>query len=297
MTTGSIPAKKVLLLVGFLLLFRPMAGMAMSPGHFLALFPDKPEESRFFFSTEANRQKNEFNEQRERRPEIDEQGEERHYSEIRESELTFSHAGIKTGAAVKSLPLIYLTAGYGKADINFSFTDELTGQKDEYTNQLSVDSESFPVFGGGIAARFIRKPVFENNFLEAGMDLQYRHLDFEAEDGAIQYESTLHEIQLSLAASIERVQWHLFSLIPLDFSPYGGAKISHFIGDESYSDTANTDDEGNPDPIFYTGDIDPGNHITFFAGAGFKLTRSFLITIETRFGDDDGYAANLTARF
>lgn len=288
---------RFLILAGVLLLFLPAAADAMPPGHFLELFPDKEKESRFFFSLQADSQENDFDRQRERRPEVDASGEERHYSEIRASEVTFSQAGIKAGASVRGLPVVYLTAGYGEADIDFSFTDELTERKNSYSRQISFDSDSFAVIGGGIAARFIRKPVFEESFLEAGMDLQYRYLNFEAEQGAITYESTLHEIQLSLAASLEKVEWELFSLVPVTFSPYGGATVTHFIGDESFTDPANTGTAGNPDPISYSGDIDPGNHISFFAGASFPLTKHFLFTLETRFGDDDGYAANLTARF
>ena len=287
----------ILLAAASMLLLFPAGSAALPPGHFLELFPDKEQESRFFFSLQADSQENDFDRQRERRPEIDFQGEERHYAEIRESEATFSQAGIKTGAAIQNLPLLYVTAGYGQAEIDFSFIDELTDNKNEYSKNISFDSDDFPVLGGGIAFRFIRKPVFKSSFLEAGMDLQYRYLDFEAEEGAIEYESTLHEIQLSLAAGLERVNWNLFSLLPLTFSPYGGAKITHFIGDETYADPTNADNAGNPDPIYYTGDIDPGNHISFFAGASFPLTQSLLFTLETRFGDDDGYAANLTARF
>jgi hypothetical protein len=279
------------------LLLAPATAAAMPAGHFLELFPDTAREDRFFISLQADSQENDFDRQRERRPDVDAGGEIRHYSEIRESEITFSQAAIKTGAAIKGLALVYLTAGYSQADIDFSFTDELTEGKNSYSKKISMDADDFAVFGGGIAARFVRKPVFKESFLEAGMDLQYRYLDFEAEKAGVKYESALHEIQLSLAAGIERVKWNLFSVIPVTFSPYGGVKISHFIGDESFRDPANTDGRDEPDPIYYSGDIDPGNHISFFAGAGFPLTQNFLLNIETCFGDDDGYAAILTARF
>lgn len=287
----------MLLFAAAMILLFPALSSAMPPGHFLELFPENEKKSRFFFSMQADSQTNDFEKQRERKPEVDSQGEERHYSEIRQSEVTFSQAGIKAGAAINDLPLLYVTAGYGLADIDFHFTDELTGQKNSYTKNISFESDSFPVLGGGIAFRFLRKPVFENSILEAGMDLQYRWLDFEADEGEITYESTLHEIQLSLAAGLDMVEWNLFSRIPVSFSPYGGAKIAHFTGDETYADAANKDAEGDPDPISYNEDLDPGNHVSFFAGASFPFTQNLLMTIETRFGDDDGYAASIIARF
>jgi|GEM_PF-4613893 len=287
----------MLLYTAALILVLPALSVAMPPGHFLELFTENEKVSRFFLSIQADRQTNNFDEQRDRRPEVDSQGEERHYSEIRQSEATFSQAGIKAGAVINDLSLVYVTAGYGLADIDFAFSDALTKQKRSYNRNVSFESDGFPVLGGGIAFCFIQKPIFRNSILEMGMDLQYRFLDFEADEGRVTYKSTLHEIQLSLAAGIERVEWNLFSQIPVTFSPYGGVKISHFIGDESFSDPANTDDQGNPDPVYYSEDLDPGNHVTFFAGASFPCTQNLFITIETRFGDDDGYAASLTAKF
>jgi len=294
---GRHSKRWVLPFAAALLLMIPGLSMAMPPGHFLELFTEDEKDKRFSLSLQADRQTNNFEEQRDRRPEVDSQGEKRHYSERRQSEVTFSQAGIKAGAAISDLSLIYVTAGYGLADIDFAFTDELTEQKHTYNRNVSFKSDGFPVLGGGIALSFIRKPIFRNNILEMGMDLQYRFLDFDADEGEVTYKSTLHEIQLSLAAGIERVQWNLFSQVPVTFSPYGGAKISHFIGDESFSDPANTDEQGNPDPVYYSGDLDPGNHVTFFAGVSFPCAQNLFITIETRFGDDDGYAANLTAKF
>lgn len=286
-----------LLAAAALVLLYPAAAAAMPPGHFLELFPDKQNDNHFFITLQADSQENEFDRQRHREAEVDSNGEERHFAEIRQSEVTFSQAGARAGAALQDLFLLYLFAGYGEADIDFSYTDELTPQKNSYSRQISMDSDGFPVLGGGISARFFRKPVFKNSFLEAGLDLQYRLLDFEGDEGAVHYESTLHEVQLSLAASIERVQWNLFHTIPVVFSPYGGTKITRFKGDESYKDPANTDGKGNPDPISHSDDLDPGNHVSFFAGASFPVTQTFYLSMETRFGDDDGYAAQVTARF
>src|SRR6056297_1101383 len=288
------PRKAVFrLAVAALVLLYPAAAAAMPPGHFLELFPDKHNENHFFITLQADSQENEFERQRHREAEVDAQGEERHYAEIRQSEVTFSRAGARAGTALQDLFLFYLSAGYGEADIDFSYTEELTPQKNSYSRQISMDSDGFPILGCGISARFFRKPVFKNSVLEAGLDLQYRLLDFEGDEGAVHYESTLHEVQLSLAASIERVQWNLFDTIPVVFSPYGGAKITRFKGDESYEDPANTDARGNPDPISHSDDLDPGNHVSFFAGASFPVTQTFYLSMETRFGDDDGYAASL----
>jgi len=302
---SCLPVRSGLLIFAVGLLFlMPAFAAAMPPGHFLALFPETRDENRFFLSIRADSQESEFPAQADRKPEANSQGDVRHFAEIRKSTATFYHAGVKTGLAYKNRSLLYLTAGCALADIDFSFTDELTPQKREreYTRNISFDADEFPVFGGGIAFRFLRKPALETSHLSAGMDLQYRYLDFDADKGALQYKSRLHEIQLALETSLEKVKWNLFSKIPLEISPYGGAKIIHFIGDETFFDPENTyseenEDEEIPDPIYYSGDLDPGNHISLFAGASIHITRSLLMTIETRFGDDDGYAASLTSRF
>lgn len=286
------------LLAAALLLLLPAAAAAVPPGDFLSLFPENGQQSRVFFLLQGDRQENRFAEQKDRRPQVDARDEERHYSEIRQSEAVFSQAGVKTGIAYKNLPLVYLSAGYGEASVDFSFTDELTPQKRSYSNNVTFNSEEFPIFGGGIAFRFFRKPVLDGRHLSGGMDLQYRYLDFHADKGALKYESTLHEIQLSLAVCLEHVKWEAFSLIPLEFAPYTGAKIVHFIGRETFYDPENTYSEDEiPDPIFYRGNLDPGNHVSLFTGVSLHITPTLLMTLETRFGDDYGYAVQLGTTF
>ncbi|MCF8028875.1 MAG: hypothetical protein K9K81_10965 [Desulfobacteraceae bacterium] len=270
---------------------------AASPGNFLALFPDAPGGVSSFMTLYTERQVNDFARQRERRPEIDSQGEERHYSEIRQSENTFSFDGGKAGAAFGRVPLLYVIAGYGQAEVDFSFTDELTENKEEYSRQAMFENDGFPVFGGGIAAMMFDATVFENSRFSIGGDLQYRWLDFSAEKGALSYTSTLHEIQLSIAASLEDLQWRPMDLLKLKLSPYGGAKIMHFIGEETFADPANTDAHGNPDPIYYSEDLEPGNHVTFFLGTNIEITGPLFLGLETRFGDDEGYAVQLGCNF
>ena len=271
--------------------------MASSPGNFLAQFPKESDGIQSFMAMQAEQQINNFARQRERRPEIDRQGEERHYSEIRSSENTFAFDGIKTGVAFGRVPLIYVLAGYGRADVDFSFTDELTENKYSYSTQTRFENDGFPVFGGGISAMMHDTSVLENSRFSVGADLQYRWLDFEAEEGALFYKSTLHEIQLAIAAGLENLKWRPGGGVTLGLSPYGGAKISHFFGDETFSDPANRDLQGNPDPIHYEGDINPGNHISFFIGTNIDLTQSLFLGMETRFGDDDGYAVQLGYKF
>jgi hypothetical protein len=160
-----------------------------------------------------------------------------------------------------------------------------------------MDSDTFPVFGAGICARIYRTPVFENNHFNLGLDLNYRFLDFDINEQEIRYQSQLHEIQLSIAGSVDTIAWNPFTWVKLVFSPYAGFKISHFIGDETYGDHDNNDSSGNSDPIVYEGDLDVSNHISFFVGTGVQLTQSMTMTIETRSGDEDGYALSLIYKF
>jgi hypothetical protein len=270
---------------------------AASPGPFLSLFPAEKNENGFFFMLQGDQQMNEFPKQRKRRPEVDSNNEERHFSEIRSSEVTFATAGMKTGFSFKGLPYIYLLGAYAEADVDFSFTDELTGNKRSYSEEFSFDTDDFIVAGGGLAARFFRKPVFGDSHLSIGADLQYRWLEFEASRGRVAYESTLHEIQLSLAAALEEMVLGGAYGLRLMVSPYAGAKIIHFIGDERFSDPANIDSTGEPDPIFYTGDLQASEHIAYFVGTGIGITEHLLMGLEARFGDDDGYAVHLGLTF
>ncbi|MCF8026172.1 MAG: hypothetical protein K9K82_11890 [Desulfobacteraceae bacterium] len=297
---GLVPAKSAagfFCMMAAAVFFLPGLCAAASPGNFPAMFPEKPGGVSSFMALQTERQVNEFPAQRDRGPEVDAQGEERHYSEIRKSENTFSFDGIKTGAAFGNWPLVYVIAGFGRADVDFSFTDELTEQKDEYSRQVRFENEGFPVFGCGISAVMHRTEVMGKDFRFGG-DLQYRRLDFEAGKGALSYESDLHEIQIALAATLEDVSWQPPWLpATLVFSPYGGTKVSHFIGSEKFSDPENVDRRGDPDPIYYSGDLDPANHITYFFGTNLDLPRSFFLGVETRFGDDEGYGVQLGCIF
>ncbi len=286
----------LLLLCWFLSVFSPAPSSA-AQGNFLDLFPGESNRTFFVTALQADYQENTFSRQRERRAQIDASGSERHFSETRSSSTALSYRGIKAGLALGSLPLVYLTAGYATLDLDFSFSDELTPGKSTYSTRISMDSDTFPVFGAGVCARIYRTPVFENNHFNLGLDLNYRFLDFDINEQAIRYQSQLHEIQLAIAGSVDTIAWNPFSWVKLVFSPQAGFKISHFIGDETYKDPDNNDSSGNSDPIDYEGDLDVSNHISFFVGTGVQLTQSMTMTIETRSGDEDGYALNLVYRF
>lgn len=271
---------------------------AVSPGNFLYLFPDKDSGVKSFALLQTESQVNDFPRQRERRPEIDAQGEERHYSEIRESENTFSFNGAKIGSAFGAWPLVYVTAGFAEAEVDFSFTDELTENKDEYSIHTRFETDGFPVFGAGIAASMYSTQVLEDSRFRIGGDLQYRRLDFKAEKGNLYYASDLHEIQLSVAAAVKNISWKPQSWLPeMMLSPYGGVLVAHFIGDEKFRDPKNTDRKGDPDPIRHEADLDPSNHITFFAGTNIELPGIFFLGLETRFGDDKGYGLQMGCSF
>jgi len=286
--------KKILLLLFFIL---PQNGFCASQGNFLELFPAKPGDGYYSIMVQLDYQENEFSAQEERKPDTDSSDYERHFSETRSSDNIFSYSGIKAGGSYKNLPFIYITAGYGEADMDFSFSDGLTENKLTYSKEISLESDPFPVFGAGICARIYRTKLFKENHFNLGLDLNYRFLDFDMKEKEIEYSSELHEIQLSLAGSLDKISWKPFSWLNLLFSPYGGCKISHFIGDETYGDLTNKDSSGNPNPVTYQGDLDPSNHISFFIGTGIQLTESTLMTIETRSGDENGYALNLIYKF
>ncbi|MCP4118393.1 MAG: porin family protein [Desulfobacteraceae bacterium] len=288
--------KKILLLSILLYLF-PQNVFCASQGNFLDLIPVTPGETCYAVVLQADYQKNEFPQQRDRKTEIDSIGQERHFSEKRSSDNTFSYSGIKAGVNLKNLPFFYLTAGYAKAEIDFSFSDELTRNKKKYSKSVSMESDAFPVFGAGICGRIYRTEMLKDYHFNLGLDLNYRFLDFDMNENDIDYASELHEIQLSLAGSVDSFTWKPFSRLELNFSPYAGCKISHFIGDEVYKDLSNRDYTGTPDPISYKGDIETSNHVSFFLGTGIQLTRSMLMTIETRSGDENGYALNLIYKF
>ena len=307
---GNLPMEKnlamekslpLLLLVFLLLSVFPGVSFSASQGNFLDLFPDTPTQTFFVALLQADYQENTFAEQRDRKPETDGSGYERHFSESRSSSANFSYSGIKAGMAPRGLPLFYVTAGVATVDLDFSFSDELTPNKMTYSTHLSMDSDTFPVFGAGVCARIYRTQMFENKHFNLGLDLNYRFLDFDISQNQgekqIEYQSQLHEVQLSLEGSIDSIAWNPLSWLKLVFSPHLGFKISHFIGDETYLDPTNIDNAGNPDPIEYNGDLDVSNHISFFVGTGIKLTQSMTMTVETRSGDEDGYALNLIYTF
>lgn len=287
--------------VCWLTIVHPATSFSASQTNFLDLFPEETDSSFFVGVLQADYQENTFSAQRERRAEKDATGYERHFSETRSSSNTFSYSGIKAGMGLKGLPLVYLTAGLAKVDMDFSFSDELTPNKAYYSTVVSLDSDAFPVFGAGVCARIYRAPVFTNNHLNLGLDLNYRYLDFDMSKNTggrrVDYESQLHEIQLSIAGSIDNVPWNPFSWLDLKFSPFLGFKVSHFIGDETYKDPMNLDRSGNPDPIYYTTDLDVSNHISFFIGTGVQVTESMTMNFETRSGDEDGYALSFICRF
>ncbi len=277
--------------------------------NFLSLFPGDAAPSNFLLDVELDYQENQFPVQHERSVEQDGAGDNRIHSETRSSTNSYDYAGIKAGFKLNNLPVFYVTAGYAKAEVSLSFQDTLTNKKYTYALDTSFESDGFFVYGAGMNVQPLNKKINETLGLTVGIDLRYRYFDFEAQNPAgskdtelydIEYASELHEIQLAILGAVTG-----FSLEPVSgkkilFTPYGGVKISHFIADESLTDTGNVVITGygfENDPILYNGDIEVADHLSFIAGTGIEIKKNIVIRLEARFGDEKGYSGNILFRF
>lgn len=290
-------------------LMAPGVAFSASGGFFLTTLAEKGDDRHFSISLEANHQENVFPIQRNRGPEEDASGYVRHFEENRDSTNTYSSLGMKASLFLSSFPGLYVTAGYSDADIKFNYSDDLTPNKAYYSTTVEFSPESFLVLGGGVMARLLKKRLFHEIDLTLGADLGYRFFDTDAEkqehseasgDYTIHYSLEMHEIQLAIGAALGTFETRPISAVSLGFIPFAGAKISHFIGDESYQDPGNTylSAAGHiHDPIFYEGDLDASNQISFFVGTGIKATEALKIDIETRFGDEEGYGIHVSYMF
>ncbi|MBI9090070.1 MAG: hypothetical protein JEZ12_12715 [Desulfobacterium sp.] len=286
--------------------FQPL--YAASNTHFPCLFESETTKSIFMIGLEYELQENMFPDQTERAVEKDSINENRIYTKLRSSVNSYAYAGVKAGFKFKSLPFFYLTAGYAEAEVDFNFQDTLTDNKYSYRINTTFESDAFPVYGGGISLQPYKKEISENHHLNLGLDLRYRYFDFDVKKRAgsettewydMEYASKLHEVQLSLVAAVDGYEWQPFSGLTLKFTPYAGCKVSHFFADETFSDSGNivTDEGFKNDPIYYEGDIQETNHISFFGGVGIGLTKNIILGLEARTGDEDGYACNVSFKF
>ncbi|MEA1969730.1 MAG: hypothetical protein U9N77_16120 [Thermodesulfobacteriota bacterium] len=304
----SVVFASLILMILFLMML-PGNLFAASCGNFLESFSEKKDDTICFVKIMTDTQENYFATQRDRVSEPGSDGTNRHYAEARSSALKTLYHGIKAGIALKKFPVLYLTAGYAKTDVDFSFSDKNTEHFHSYSKDTSFESDYFLVFGGGVSAEIFKKEVLKDKTVTAGVDLQYRLFDFDAKKrvetestGAydMDYSSTLHEVQLALACSLKNISWNPFSKITLLFAPYGGCKISYITGDEKYDDPGNVYGSSTAyfhDPVSYAGDIEDSNHISWFAGTSVKISESIMMNLETRSGDEDGYTLSFTYKF
>ena len=281
---------------------------AASNAHLPCLFKNETSKRMFLIGLEYELQENTFSNQLERSVEKDSVGDDRIYATTRSSVNSYTYAGVMAGFKWKNLPLFYLTAGYAEADVDFKFEDALTDKQYSYNIQTTFKTDAFPVYGGGISVQPVKKEIFENHTLHLGLDLRYRYFDFDAKKSAgsedtelydIKYASELHEVQLTLVAAVDGFSWTPHSKLPLSFTPYAGAKVSHFFADETFSDSGNTVNGYGfqNDPIHHEDDIDVTNHISYVAGVGIGLTEKIILGLELRTGDEDGYACNVSFKF
>ncbi len=300
--------KKIIILLLFLAIFFPRDLLAASAAHLNGLFTWEADQSMVAVSLEFDSQENDFPLQDERNVELDDIGDTRIHTQSRSSVNSFTYTGLKAGFKFKNLPFIYVTAGYADAEVDFTFKDTNTDNKNTYSLTTTFDTDTFAVFGGGITVQPLRKTIGENYTLHLGLDLSYRYIDFdtkkkagseETESYYMTYESTLHEVQLALVGAVDGFAFEPVTGVTVSLTPYLGCKISHFFSDERFTDTGNVSSSLGleNDPIIYEGDFEDSNHISFIAGAGIEITRNWVITLEVRTGDEDGYAGNILFRF
>ncbi len=307
---GKVGTEACLFLVILWTMLLPCPLLAAPSGilaHHFSVISEDIRDTPFQLTVETDIQHTTFSRQYRRGPDIDANGFERQFAEIRSSSLDMNYGGIRAGLALDGLPMVYLSAGCATADLPFYYQDTLTPGKDSYEREISFEVDPFFIPGGGIAATLMKKKVFGEKQLIVGLDLGYRFMDISTsktvsmanEDlNKVSYEAKMHECQLSLFGSLDSFLWQFpFTRIDIGVIPYAGWKISVYFADEVYRDPENETTTGESDPVLWDDSIDISNQMSFITGLGISLNDRMMMGIETRFGDEDGYTLLFTYGF